>query len=61
MRIVDLLSPDKIALGATAADKGAAIDLLVGLQAKSGCLTDKEGYHLPSRGASFHPKCDPGC
>ena len=44
MRIVDLLSPDKIALGATAADKGAAIDLLVGLQAKSGCLTDKEGY-----------------
>ena len=29
MRIVDLLSQDKIALGAVAADKEAAIDLLV--------------------------------
>ena len=44
MRIVDLLSPEKIALGATAADKDAAIDLLVGLQAKSGCLTDQAAY-----------------
>lgn len=44
MRIVDLLSQDKIALGAVAADKEAAIDLLVGLQDKSGCLTDKEAY-----------------
>ena len=44
MRIVDLLSQDKIALGAVAADKEAAIDLLVGLQDKSGCLTDKETY-----------------
>ena len=44
MRIVDLLSQDKIALGAVAADKEAAIDLLVGLQDKSGCLTNKETY-----------------
>ena len=44
MRIVDLLSQDKIVLGAVAADKEAAIDLLVGLQDKSGCLTDKEAY-----------------
>ena len=44
MRIVDLLSQDKIALGAVAADKEAAIDLLVGLQDKSGCLTGKEAY-----------------
>ena len=44
MRIVDLLSRDKIALGATAQDKNGAIDLLVGLQAGSGCITDKEAY-----------------
>lgn len=44
MRIVDLLSPEKIALGASAADKEGAIDLLVDLQAKSGCLTDREAY-----------------
>ena len=44
MRIVDLLSPEKIALGASAADKEGAIDLLVDLQAKSGCLTDRETY-----------------
>ena len=44
MRIVDLLSPEKIALGASAADKEGAIDLLVDLQAKNGCLTDRETY-----------------
>ena len=44
MRIVDLLSREKIALGATAQDKNGAIDLLVGLQAGSGCITDKEAY-----------------
>ena len=44
MRIIDLLSPEKIALGASAADKEGAIDLLVDLQSKSGCLTDRETY-----------------
>lgn len=44
MRIVDLLSTDKIALGASAADKDGAIDLLVDLQDKSGCLTDRKTY-----------------
>lgn len=44
MRIVDLLSRDKIALGAQARDKESAIDLLVDLQAKGGCLTDREAY-----------------
>ena len=44
MRIVDLLSTDKIALGASAADKEGAIDLLVDLQDKSGCLTDRQTY-----------------
>ena len=44
MRIVDLLSPAKIALGASAADQEGAIDLLVDLQNKSGCLTDRETY-----------------
>ena len=44
MRIIDLLSPAKIALGASAADKEGAIDLLVDLQSKSGCLTDRETY-----------------
>ena len=44
MRIVDLLSRDKIALGATAQDKNGVIDLLVGLQVGGGCITDKEAY-----------------
>ena len=44
MRIVDLLSRDKIALGTTAQDKESAIDLLVDLQVKGGCLTDREAY-----------------
>ena len=44
MRIVDLLSPEKIALSATAPDKEGAVDLLVDLQNQSGCLTDREAY-----------------
>lgn len=44
MRIVDLLNPAKIALGASADSKEGAIDLLVDLQAKSGCLSDRETY-----------------
>ena len=44
MRIVDLLSPEKIALGASAADKAGAIELLVDLQMKSGSITDREAY-----------------
>lgn len=44
MRIVDLLSKEKILLHASAADKNAAIDLMVGLQEKGGALTDREAY-----------------
>lgn len=44
MRIVDLLAPDRIALGAQAADKASAIELLVSLQEKGGALTDREAY-----------------
>ena len=44
MRITDLLSQDKIALGASAADKDGAIELLVGLQERGGCLADREAY-----------------
>ena len=45
MRIVDLLSAEKIALHAPAvADKAAMIDVLVDLQDKGGCLSDKAGY-----------------
>ncbi len=45
MRIVDLLSAEKIALHAPAvADKAAMIDFLVDLQDKGGCLSDKAGY-----------------
>ena len=45
MRIVDLLSAEKIALHAPAvADKAAMIEFLVDLQDKGGCLSDKAGY-----------------
>ena len=44
MRIVDLLSPSRIALHGTAADKASAIDLLVDLQDKGGALKDKAAY-----------------
>ena len=44
MRIIDLLSEDRILLGASAQTKEQAIDQMVELQAKSGSLKDKEGY-----------------
>ena len=44
MRITDLLDASKIQLRTTAADKEGVIDLLVGLQSRSGCLTDKAAY-----------------
>lgn len=44
MRIVDLLQPARIALRTEAADKAAAIDLLVDLQDKGGALADKAAY-----------------
>ena len=44
MRIIDLLSKDRILLGASAQTKEQAIDQMVELQAKSGSLKDKEVY-----------------
>ena len=44
MRIVDLLKKECISLRAGAADKDAAIDLLVALQEKGGALTDPLAY-----------------
>lgn len=44
MRIIDLLSTDRILLGASASTKADAIDQMVELQAKSGALKDKEAY-----------------
>lgn len=44
MRIIDLLSEDRILLGASAQTKEQAIDQMVELQAKSGSLKDKEAY-----------------
>lgn len=44
MRIIDLLSEDRILLGASAQTKEQAIDQMVELQAKSGSLKDKEVY-----------------
>lgn len=44
MRIIDLLSKDRILLGASAQTKEQAIDQMVELQAKSGSLKDKEAY-----------------
>jgi fructose PTS system EIIBC or EIIC component len=44
MRITDLLNASKIQLRTQATDKENVIDLLVNLQANSGCLTDKEAY-----------------
>ena len=41
MRIIDLLSEDRILLGASAQTKEQAIDQMVELQAKSGSLKDK--------------------
>ena len=44
MRITDLLNASKIQLRTQASDKENVIDLLVNLQANSGCLTDREVY-----------------
>lgn len=44
MRIIDLLSTDRIALGAQISDKEQAIDKLVELQMAGGCIADREAY-----------------
>ena len=44
MRIIDLLSTDRIALGAQVSDKEQAIDKLVELQMAGGCRADREAY-----------------
>ena len=44
MRIVDLLSRERIELGASAQNKQEVIEKMVELQAKSGALKDKEEY-----------------
>ena len=44
MRITDLLDASKIQLHTHAADKEGVIDLLVELQTRSGCISDKGAY-----------------
>lgn len=44
MRIIDLLSADRIALGAQVSDKEQAIDKLVELQTAGGCIADPKEY-----------------
>ena len=44
MRIIDLLDASKIQLHTHAADKEEVIDLLVELQTRSGCISDKGAY-----------------
>lgn len=44
MRIIDLLSTDRIALGAQVSDKEQAIDKLVELQMAGGRIDDREAY-----------------
>lgn len=44
MRITDLLYKESILLNAAPKDKSEAIDMLVGLQAKSGRIKDVETY-----------------
>ncbi|HIZ56363.1 MAG TPA: fructose-specific PTS transporter subunit EIIC [Firmicutes bacterium] len=44
MRIVDLLSKERIVLQTSAADKDSVIDLMVDLQNTGGALKDKEAY-----------------
>ena len=44
MRIIDLLKKESILLNAAPKDKSEAIDMLVGLQAKSGRIKDVETY-----------------
>ena len=45
MRIKDLLSPGSICLNGSAKDKADAIEKMVSLMAKSGCISDVELYH----------------
>ena len=42
MRIVDLLKKDSILLNASPKTKSEAIDMLVDLQVKGGCIADRE-------------------
>ncbi len=44
MRIIDLLKKDSILLNAAPKSKAEAIDMLVDLQVKGGCISDKEEY-----------------
>ena len=44
MRIVDLLKKESIWLNASPSSKSEAIDMLVELQVKGGCIADKEEY-----------------
>lgn len=44
MRIVDLLKKDSILLNASPKTKSEAIDMLVDLQVKGGCIADREVY-----------------
>ena len=44
MRIVDLLSQDKVSLGAFAGDREGVIDLLIALQRRSGALSDPAAF-----------------
>lgn len=44
MRIVDLLKKDSILLNGSPASKSEAIDMLVDLQVKGGCIADREEY-----------------
>lgn len=44
MRIVDLLKKDSILLNASPKTKSEAIDMLVDLQVKGGCIADREAY-----------------
>lgn len=44
MRIVDLLKKESISLNASPKDKSEAIDMLVDLQVKGGCISDKDEY-----------------
>lgn len=49
MRITDLLKKDSISLNASPKDKAEAIDMLVDLQVKGGCFSDKEEYNTKSQ------------
>jgi len=44
MKIIDLLKKDCISLGVSPKNKSEAIDMLIELQLKSGCIADKDEY-----------------